>query len=107
MSRPEVLSMQKAFGILCIVVGIWVGMEVYQEGTARAFDGLFVRLGLADVPAAGDEEYSTPGERAGGRLAEAYQAGMDRGDRAEDGYEGRAGSAGERTAERARGMADR
>jgi len=32
---------------------------------------------------------------------------MDRGDRAEDGYEGRAGSAGERTAERARGMAGR
>jgi hypothetical protein len=101
--------MQKVFGILCIVAGIWVGMEVYQEGTARAFDGLFVRLGLADAPAAGaagEEEYSTPGERAGGRLAEAYQAGMDRGDRAEEGYD-RAGSAGERTAERARGMAGR
>jgi hypothetical protein len=76
--------MQKAFGILCIVAGIWVGLEVYQEGTARAFDGLFVRLGLADAPAAGPESYSTPGQRAGGRLAEAYEAGMDRGDRAQE-----------------------
>lgn len=75
--------MQKAFGILCIVVAIWVGLEVYQEGVAGAFDGAFVRLGLADAPVAGSEEaYSTPGERAGGRLREAYQAGMDRGDRA-------------------------
>lgn len=75
--------MQKAFGILCIVIGIWVGLEVYQEGMAGAFDGAFVKLGLADEPAAGSAEaYSTPGERAGGRLRDAYQAGMDRGERA-------------------------
>jgi hypothetical protein len=100
--------MQKAFGILCIVAGIWVGLEVYQKGMAGAFDGAFVQLGLADAPAAEAEaeSYSTPGERAGGRLREAYQAGIDRGDRAE-GYEARGRSAGERTAERARGLAGR
>jgi hypothetical protein len=100
--------MQKAFGILCIVVGIWVGLEVYQEGMGGAFDGAFVRFGLADAPSAGDEPYSTPGERAGGRLSEAYQAGMDRGDRAE-GYErpSHTGSGGDRAAARARAMADR
>lgn len=100
--------MQKAFGILCIVAGIWVGLEVYQKGMAGAFDGAFARFGLASAPARNDEPYTTPGERAGSRLKEAYQAGMDRGDRADDYERGtRAGSAGERTAARARAMADR
>jgi hypothetical protein len=99
---------QKAFGILCIVVGIWVGLEVYQEGVAGAFDGAFVRFGLAQAPAPDDEPDSTPGERAGERLKQAYQAGMDRGDRADDAERGaRTGSAGDRTAARARGMAGR
>jgi len=100
--------MQKAFGILCIVVGIWVGLEVYQQGMAGAFDGAFVRFGLTQAPAVDDEPHSTPGERAAGRLKEAYQAGMDRGDRADEYERGpRTGSGGDRTAARARGMAGR
>jgi hypothetical protein len=100
--------MQKIFGILFIVLAIWVGLEVYTEGTARAFDGLFVRLGVAEEPAADEGPYKNAGERAADRLRGAYQAGMDRGDapeRAEAGDGAR--SAGERTAARLRGMADR
>lgn len=102
--------MQRVFGILVIVVGIWVGLEVYNEGTAGAFDGLFVRLGMAEE-ADPDEPHSTPGERAADRLRSAYQKGMDRGERPEraEGAQGGDGahSAGERTANRLRAMADR
>jgi hypothetical protein len=45
--------MGKAFGLLLIVLGIWVGMELYTVGTQRAFGGVFVDLGLAQAPAAG------------------------------------------------------
>ena len=33
--------MQKIFGILFILVAVWIGIEVYTEGTDRAFGGLF------------------------------------------------------------------
>jgi len=45
--------MGKAFGILLIVVGIWVGLELYSEGTQNAFGGLFVKLGMEEPPAKG------------------------------------------------------
>jgi hypothetical protein len=31
--------MGKMIGILLIVLGVWVGMEVYTEGTSNAFGG--------------------------------------------------------------------
>jgi hypothetical protein len=100
--------MQKVFGILFIVLGIWVGLEVYNEGTAGAFDGLLVRLGMAQAPAEDAGPYQSPGERAAERLRSAYQAGMDRGERPERAEAGDgAHSAGERTAARLRAMADR
>jgi hypothetical protein len=68
--------MRRLFGILFIVLAVWTGVEVYNEGTSGAFGGLFVRLGLAeeeveleDVPVAG---------RAANRLNELYQASGDR-----------------------------
>jgi hypothetical protein len=71
--------MGRIFGILFIVLAVWTGVEVYNEGTSGAFGGLFVRLGLAeeeveldDVPVAG---------RAANRLNELYQASGDRVDR--------------------------
>ena len=39
--------MGRIFGILFIVLAVWTGVEVYNEGTSGAFGGLFVRLGLA------------------------------------------------------------
>ena len=51
--------MGKAFGIVLIVVGLWVGLEIYTEGTQRAFGGLFTRLGL-EQPAAEPESARAP-----------------------------------------------
>jgi hypothetical protein len=100
--------MQRIFGILFIVLAIWVGLEVYSEGTTGAFDGLFVRLGVAEEPAEDAGPRTTAGERAADRLRSAYQAGMDRGERPERAEAGDgAHSAGERTATRLRAMADR
>jgi hypothetical protein len=33
--------MQKIFGILFILLAVWIAIEVYTEGTDRAFGGLF------------------------------------------------------------------
>jgi hypothetical protein len=33
--------MGKIFGILLIVVGVWVGLTIFTEGTDAAFGGLF------------------------------------------------------------------
>jgi hypothetical protein len=33
--------MMKVFGILLIVVGVWVGITVFTEGSDKAFGGLF------------------------------------------------------------------
>jgi hypothetical protein len=52
--------MGKAFGLLLIVLGIWVGMELYTVGTQRAFGGVFVDLGLAQAPAAGEAPDEAP-----------------------------------------------
>ncbi len=45
--------MGKIFGILFIVVGIWVGLEIYTEGTHNAFGGLFARWS-GERPTAGE-----------------------------------------------------
>jgi hypothetical protein len=41
--------MGKVFGILFVVVSIWVVMEVYSEGTNNAFGGALVSAGLVDA----------------------------------------------------------
>jgi hypothetical protein len=33
--------MGKVFGILLIVIGVWVGLTIFNEGTDAAFGGLF------------------------------------------------------------------
>jgi len=42
--------MGKVFGILLVVVAIWVGMTVFTEGTERAFGGLLSRFAPATSP---------------------------------------------------------
>lgn len=37
--------MGKVFIILMIVVGVWIGMEVFTEGTDGAFGGIFATAG--------------------------------------------------------------
>lgn len=43
--------MGKIFGILVIVIGIWVGLTIFNEGTDAAFGGVFAS---AKAPAAVD-----------------------------------------------------
>jgi hypothetical protein len=70
----------RILGIGFIVVGIWVGLEVYTEGVAGAFGGLFERLAPAsafEAPA----ERSTP-DRAVDAFQRAYDQSEGRVDRA-------------------------
>ena len=60
---PEGLVMGRLLGILLIVLGIWMALEIYNEGTRNAFGGAFAFLGES----AGDEDrglHSAP-RRAG------------------------------------------
>jgi hypothetical protein len=65
--------MGKAFGILVIVVGVWVGAEIYTQGVEGAFGGLFAGF---VAPAASDEgepdPYRWTGERAGESVGRAH-----------------------------------
>ena len=54
--------MGKIFGILFIGLGIWVGMEIYLEGTRQAFGGAF-NFAAVEREAPGDRR-TTP-QRAG------------------------------------------
>lgn len=77
--------MGKIFGILMIVMGVWVGLTVYTEGVDRAFGGLFGRLGLAGPRAessravsAGEGELRSPAKRIGDRVGSSYRFYEDR-----------------------------
>jgi hypothetical protein len=87
-----------------MVCAIWVAIEIYTEGSAGAFDGLFVRLGVVDAPAA-SVPYQSPGERAAERLRGAYATGVERAERPEAGQ--RWTAPGQRTAETLRERAGR
>jgi hypothetical protein len=43
------MSMGKAFGIAVMVVGLWVGIEIYTEGMSGAFGGFFRNFGTAEA----------------------------------------------------------
>ncbi len=36
--------MAKIFGVLLIVLGVWIGMEIYTKGMHDAFGGAFARF---------------------------------------------------------------
>jgi hypothetical protein len=72
--------MGKLFAIVLMVIGIWVAVTVYSEGTDRAFGGLFAgSLGSSTVDVT--ETRSTP-QRAGEAVQRAYDESQDRFDRA-------------------------
>jgi hypothetical protein len=67
--------MAKLIGILLIVVGVWVGVEVYSQGLDGAFGGR-----LASRSAGGAEPIarrSTP-QRAGDAVVDAHHEAADR-----------------------------
>lgn len=45
--------MGKVFGILLIVVAVWVGLTIFNEGTDAAFGGLFAGSGEAVADGSG------------------------------------------------------
>ncbi|MBW2290140.1 MAG: hypothetical protein JRG80_18720 [Deltaproteobacteria bacterium] len=58
--------MAKLFGIIVIVVGLWAGVEIYNEGTANAFDGALARMGMVEAAEPGEEQHL--GQRAGSKV---------------------------------------
>jgi hypothetical protein len=71
----------RILGILAIVLGVWIGVEVMMKGTDRAFGGLLARLGVAGALDRSDGERidsrSVP-VKAADRLRSAYDVGIDR-----------------------------
>ena len=69
--------MGRMLGILAIVLGVWLGVEVMTKGVDHAFGGLFARFGLSErlAPSDGEridaEDVPVPGARR-------YRSGFDR-----------------------------
>lgn len=57
--------MQKAIGMLILVMAVWTGIELATNGTAGAFGGAFASFVDEDER---DAEYKWAGERAGEKL---------------------------------------
>jgi hypothetical protein len=63
--------MGKIFGILLVVVGIWLGLEVYQNGIQGAFGGALATLGSSADEHAIRDPRSVP-QRAGDAVERAH-----------------------------------
>lgn len=69
--------MGKMIGILLVVVGIWLGLEVYQNGIQGAFGGALAGLrGSADEQGLRDPR-SVP-QRAGAAVERAHAEAQER-----------------------------
>jgi hypothetical protein len=77
--------MAKIFGILLIVLGVWVGMEIFTKGTDGAFGGIFASAGSAPAAAEEGSRLSRAGERMQEKMDKGHaRAAGDFGDEAED-----------------------
>ena len=63
--------MAKIFGMLLVVVGIWLGLEVYQNGIEGAFGGALASLGDSADEQAVHDPRSVP-QRAGAAVERAH-----------------------------------
>jgi hypothetical protein len=63
--------MGKAFGLVLIVVGLWVGLEIYTEGMHGAFGGV-----LAGESAQAPEEQQAPMDALRQGLAQDVETNM-------------------------------
>lgn len=80
--------MQKLIGIIIIVIGIWVGIEVYTQGVDGAFGGIFASLGGGgDAPSQASQPDAAPSapkahssvvQRAGDRVQGHIDQGEER-----------------------------
>ena len=71
--------MGKIFGMLLIVGGIWVGLELYMNGPSGAFGGSMASI-LGGDSAHAEQSDPTP-ERAGGSVDRAHRDSEQRFDR--------------------------
>ena len=67
--------MGRIMGLLLIVVGIWIGIEVYQKGTREAFDGAF---SFFDTDEFEVRDGRTTPQRAGDAARRAHELGDER-----------------------------
>ncbi len=65
--------MGKMFGLVVLVIALWVGMEVYQEGVDGAFGGAFAEMGDSDGEQASRDGRSVP-RRAGDKVQGSHDA---------------------------------
>ncbi len=70
--------MGKMFGILAIVLGVWIGLEVYTKGTNEAFGGIFAGLmePVSDYEPSPDGR--SPVQRIGDNVRENIELGAER-----------------------------
>jgi len=68
--------MGKAIVILMIVLGVWIGLEIFTKGTDAAFGGVFAS---GDATAAQKAEPNqSPAQRIGARVQQQLKAGAVR-----------------------------
>ena len=68
--------MGKLFGIILLVLGIWLGVEVFTEGVDGAFGGIFASGSADEAPPT-----RSTSERAADSVRRAYSESVDRVDR--------------------------
>ena len=64
--------MSKVLGMLAIVLAIWVGMTVYNEGVDQAFGGIFARFGASQADESQQSDDRPVTERAAGAFQRAW-----------------------------------
>ncbi len=69
--------MGKAFGILMMVVGVFVALQIYLVGTENALGGALAFLGDSEKEEAASDRRTTP-QRAGDAVERANRQGEDR-----------------------------
>ena len=70
--------MQKAIGMLIVALALWTAVEVYTNGYAGAFGGVFASVVDEEEQ---DAEFTWAGERAGNKLRDKHQERADAIDR--------------------------
>jgi len=63
--------MGKVIGILFFVLSFWISMEIYNNGTAGAFGGVLVQLGMVEETPEGVTPAAV-GHRAGSSVTDAH-----------------------------------
>jgi len=70
--------MGKVLVILMLVLGVWIGLEVFTKGTDEAFGGLFASGDAAASREASGVPQASPAQRIGARVQKSMNAGAAR-----------------------------